>query len=74
MNPGLGEEAGQTARGLIDALKAQPAARVVLMTAYGYDPSHSIVNCRREGLQHILYKPFRVDQLLEALRDVKRSD
>lgn len=25
MNPGMAEEAGQTARGLIDALKAQPA-------------------------------------------------
>jgi CheY-like chemotaxis protein len=54
--------------------EAQPQARVVLMTGYGYDPSHSIVNCRREGLQHILYKPFRVDQLLDALRDVKPTE
>jgi two-component system, sensor histidine kinase SagS len=45
----------------------QPHARVILMTAFGYDPSHSIVKCRQEGLRHVLYKPFRVDQLLDAL-------
>jgi CheY-like chemotaxis protein/putative methionine-R-sulfoxide reductase with GAF domain len=46
---------------------AQPRARVILMTGFGYDPGHSIVKCRQEGLRHILYKPFRVDQLLDAL-------
>src|SRR5207248_10249393 len=45
----------------------QPKTRVILMTAYGYDPSHSIVKARQEGLRSVLYKPFRVDQLLEAL-------
>lgn len=48
---------------------AQPKARVVLMTAFGYDPSHSIVKCRQEGLRSVLYKPFRVDQLIDALRN-----
>lgn len=47
--------------------KAQPQARVILMTAYGYDPSHSIVKARQEGLRFVLFKPFRVDQLLDAL-------
>jgi CheY-like chemotaxis protein/PAS domain-containing protein len=46
---------------------AQPKARVILMTAYGYDPSHSIVKARQEGLHFVLYKPFRVDQLLDSL-------
>jgi CheY-like chemotaxis protein/PAS domain-containing protein len=46
---------------------AQPRARVILMTAFGYDPTHSIVKCRQEGLRHILYKPFRVDQMVDAL-------
>jgi DNA-binding NtrC family response regulator len=49
--------------------QAQPRARVILMTAFGYDPTHSIVKCRQEGLRHILYKPFRVDQLLDALEN-----
>jgi CheY-like chemotaxis protein len=47
--------------------EAQPQARVILMTAYGYDASHSIVRARQEGLRHVLFKPFRVDQLLDAL-------
>jgi CheY-like chemotaxis protein len=47
--------------------EAQPRARVILMTAYGYDPSHSIVKARQDGLRFVLFKPFRVDQLLDAL-------
>ena len=47
--------------------KAQPGARAILMTSYGYDPAHSIVKARQEGLRFVLYKPFRVDQLLDAL-------
>jgi PAS domain S-box-containing protein len=37
---------------------------VILMTGFGYDPSHSIVKARQEGLRSVLYKPFRLDQLL----------
>ena len=40
---------------------------LVLMTGFGYDPGHSIVKARQAGLQAqaVLYKPFRLDQLLE---------
>jgi hypothetical protein len=31
MNPGATEEAGQTARGIVDALKAQPLVLVLLL-------------------------------------------
>lgn len=47
--------------------KVQPQARTILMTSYGYDPSHSIVKARQEGLHSVLFKPFRIDQLLDAL-------
>jgi CheY-like chemotaxis protein/putative methionine-R-sulfoxide reductase with GAF domain len=47
--------------------QAQPQARVILMTGYGYDPTHAIVKARQDGLRWVLYKPFRVDQLLDAL-------
>jgi CheY-like chemotaxis protein len=46
---------------------AQPGARVILMTGYGYDPMHSLVKARQDGLRHVLYKPFRVEQLLMTL-------
>jgi CheY-like chemotaxis protein len=47
--------------------EAQPQARVILMTGYGYDPAHTLVKARRDGLRCVLFKPFRVDQLLSAL-------
>jgi CheY-like chemotaxis protein len=46
---------------------AQPQARVVLMTGYGYDPTHTLVKARQDGLRCVLFKPFRVEQLLDAL-------
>jgi CheY-like chemotaxis protein len=50
--------------------QAQPVAQVILMTSYGYDPDHSILKARQEGLRYVLYKPFRIDQLLESLENV----
>jgi two-component system, sensor histidine kinase SagS len=41
---------------------------VILMTGFGYDPNHSIVRARREGLAAVLFKPFKVDQLLGEIR------
>ena len=49
--------------------QAQPTAHVILMTGFGYDATHSIVKARQDGLRHVLYKPFRVDQLLMALQN-----
>ncbi len=46
---------------------------VVLMTGFGYDPSHSIIRARREGLAAVLFKPFKVDQLLTEIRGALRS-
>ena len=43
---------------------------VILMTGFGYDPGHSIVKARQAGLQAVLYKPFRLDQLLNTIEQV----
>ncbi len=42
---------------------------MVLMTGFGYDPGHSIVKARQEGVKNVLYKPFRLDQLVSAIED-----
>lgn len=52
-------------------LRLQPLMSYVpiaLMTGFGYDPGHSIVKARQSGLhpKAILYKPFRLDQLLSV--------
>ena len=46
---------------------------VILMTGFGYDPNHSIVRARREGLAAVLFKPFKVEQLLGEIRTAIRS-
>lgn len=43
---------------------------LILMTGFGYDPGHSIVKARQAGLKEVLYKPFRLDQLLETIERV----
>ncbi len=53
--------------------EAQPETPIILMTGFGYDPSHSIVKARQHGLQTVLYKPFRADRLIEAVQQALRS-
>ena len=40
---------------------------MILMTGFGYDPGHSIVKARQAGVDLVLFKPFRLDQLLETV-------
>lgn len=46
---------------------------LVLMTGFGYDPGHTIVKARQAGLhaKAVLYKPFRLDQLLETVETIQ---
>ncbi|HEX2972852.1 MAG TPA: response regulator [Tepidisphaeraceae bacterium] len=46
---------------------------VILMTGFGYDPNHSIVRASQEGLQAVLFKPFKVVQLLAEIRKALQS-
>jgi CheY-like chemotaxis protein len=48
--------------------KLMDVVPMALMTGFGYDPGHSIVKARQAGLHRkaILYKPFRLDQLLSV--------
>jgi len=43
---------------------------LILMTGFGYDPGHVIVKARQAGLKAVLFKPFRLDQLLETVEQV----
>ena len=50
-----------------------PNIAVILMTGFGYDPNHSIVRARKEGLNAVLFKPFKVDQLLAEVRQALQA-
>jgi CheY-like chemotaxis protein len=49
------------------ARRVDPDMPVILMTAFGYDPNHSIVRASQEGLHTVLFKPFKVDQMFEQI-------
>ncbi len=51
-----------------EARRISPDTPVILITAFGYDPKHSIVRARAEGLSALLWKPFKVNKLLDACR------
>lgn len=55
------------------AREASATCAVILMTGFGYDPNHSIVRARKEGLNAVLFKPFKVDQLLTEIRQACAS-
>ena len=40
---------------------------IILMTGYGYDPSHTLVNARQMGITSTLFKPFKLDQVLREV-------
>jgi CheY-like chemotaxis protein len=49
------------------ARRRRESTPVILMTGFGYDPNHSIVRASQEGLSSVLFKPFKVEQLLEEV-------
>jgi CheY-like chemotaxis protein len=46
-----------------------PQTGVILITAFGYDPHHAIVRAHQGGLEGVLFKPFKVRQLLDKCRE-----
>jgi CheY-like chemotaxis protein len=51
---------------------ARPRAAVALTTGFGYDVAHSIVKARADGMRHVLFKPFRQDQVVRAVLEGDR--
>lgn len=50
------------------AREKAPDCPVILITGFGYDPNHSIVRASKEGLTGVLFKPFKIEQLLDEVR------
>ena len=46
---------------------ANPELPVILMTAFAYDPAHSVVKARERGLKAVLFKPFKIQVLYEEI-------
>ncbi len=48
---------------------ATPLSTLALSTGFGYDLAHSIVKARQDGLRYVLFKPFREEQVVNAVLD-----
>ena len=40
---------------------------IIMMTGFGYDPNHVVVNTRKSGLKEVILKPFETDLLYEII-------
>jgi hypothetical protein len=40
-----------------------------MMAVFGYDAGHAIVKARQDGMKHVIFKPFRQEQLVNAVLD-----
>jgi CheY-like chemotaxis protein len=54
---------------LQEVMEVEPLP-LILMTGFGYDPGHTIVKARQAGVADVLYKPFRLDQLLATVEKI----
>ena len=55
------------------ATEMWPNQAVVLMTGFGYDPHHSIMRASQEGMHTVLFKPFRIEQLISTVKKACRK-
>jgi CheY-like chemotaxis protein len=66
-------EVRPTDLGGYDTFKAirqtRPTVPVAMTTGFGYDAGHSIVKARADGMRYVLFKPFKVDQVVAAVLD-----
>ena len=54
---------------LIDLLGIDPPP-YIMMVGFGYDSNHTRVKANQRGLRGVLFKPFRLDQLLNTVEQV----
>ena len=40
---------------------------IIMMTGFGYDPSHVVVNAKKSGLREVILKPFETEKLFEII-------
>jgi len=52
-----------------------PKTNIILMTAFGYDPDHTVVKAARDGLKGVFFKekPFQLELLLEKIASLFES-
>jgi DNA-binding NtrC family response regulator len=45
----------------------KPHIPIIMMTGFGYDPNHIVVNAKKAGLKDVIFKPFDFAKLLSMI-------
>ena len=50
--------------------QTRPGVRIAMTNGFGYDAAHSLVKARQDGLKFVLFKPFKQEQVVNAILNV----
>lgn len=45
----------------------RPDLPIIMMTGFGYDPNHTVVNAKKAGLKDVVFKPFDINKLMNII-------
>lgn len=45
----------------------RPDIPIIMMTGFGYDPNHTVVNAKKAGLKDVIFKPFDICKLVSMI-------
>ena len=45
----------------------RPNLPIIMMTGFGYDPNHTVVNAKKAGLKDVIFKPFDMNKLMALI-------
>ena len=48
----------------------RPQLPIIMMTGFGYDPNHTILDLKKLGLKHVIAKPFDTNRLLTMIYEM----
>ncbi|MCB5250637.1 MAG: response regulator [Candidatus Cloacimonadales bacterium] len=46
---------------------SRPNLPIIMMTGFGYDPNHTVVNAKKAGLRNVIFKPFDMNKLMAMI-------
>ncbi len=49
------------------AKEIRPELPIIMMTGFGYDPNHTVVNAKKAGLKDVVFKPFDINKLVAMI-------
>ena len=47
---------------------------IIMMTGFGYDPDHTVVKSRGDGLRDVVFKPFDIQKLSDLIQKRIRGE